>query len=144
MKTRRTRVAPAVEAPEPQQEQATRTVARRTRATTPQKALEPAQETSTAVRRTRAPRQVVEAPEEPAKAQEPEEKSQAPKVDYDRIIASYKERATTPKNAIRAHCMECMGGMSAEVVRCTSKGCALFPFRMGENPFHKLSKHNRD
>lgn len=62
---------------------------------------------------------------------------------YERIIASYKEKAVTPKKAIRAHCIECMGGMSAEVARCTAKSCALHPFRTGANPFHKLSKLNK-
>ncbi len=64
--------------------------------------------------------------------------------DYDRIIRDYKARATTPKNAIRAMCVECMGGMIAEVNRCTSDGCALHPFRLGKNPFHALSKDNKD
>lgn len=65
------------------------------------------------------------------------------RVNYDAIIVRYKERATSPKNAIRAFCVECMGGMIAEVDRCTSLKCSLYPFRMGKNPYHKLSKHNR-
>ena len=36
---------------------------------------------------------------------------------------------------IRLFCLECMGGNAAEVRRCTSPGCALFPYRMGKNPF---------
>lgn len=63
---------------------------------------------------------------------------------YDRIISDYKAKANTPKRAIRAMCIECMGGMQAEVARCTSDDCALFPFRMGKNPFHKLAKNNRE
>lgn len=66
------------------------------------------------------------------------------RTDYDRIIATYKEKATTPKNAIRAACVTCMGGMIAEVARCTSEGCPLYPFRMGKNPYHKLSKNNQE
>ncbi len=69
--------------------------------------------------------------------------SSSTRVDYDAVILRYKERANTPKKAIRAMCIECMGGLIAEVDRCTSTGCALHPFRKGENPFHKLSKHNR-
>jgi len=77
---------------------------------------------------------------EPAARRDP---SSSPRVDYDAIILRYKERANTPKKAIRAMCIECMGGMIAEVDRCSSADCALYPFRKGENPFHKLSKHNR-
>jgi hypothetical protein len=36
---------------------------------------------------------------------------------------------------IRAFCLSCMGGNAAEVRRCTSPGCALFPYRFGTNPF---------
>ena len=35
--------------------------------------------------------------------------------------------------AIRAKCVDC--GNQAEVARCTAVGCALWPFRMGKNPF---------
>lgn len=54
-----------------------------------------------------------------------------------RIIARYKEKATTPQKAIRAHCVECMGGAVGMVADCTSSDCALHPFRMGKNPFRK-------
>lgn len=36
---------------------------------------------------------------------------------------------------LRSFCLQCMGGNAAEVRRCTSPGCALFPYRMGKNPF---------
>lgn len=35
------------------------------------------------------------------------------------------------KYAIRLFCLECMGGLRAEVRRCEVKGCFLHPFRMG-------------
>lgn len=38
-------------------------------------------------------------------------------------------KGLTPKKAIIAHCKECMGFNSAEVRRCKSELCALFPFR---------------
>ncbi len=66
-----------------------------------------------------------------------------PRTDYDKIIKKYREQATTPKKAIRSHCIECMGGLIAEVNRCTSRTCSLYPFRMGKNPFHKLAKGNQ-
>lgn len=84
-------------------------------------------------------------PAKPERAQAARQRdpSSSSRVDYDGVILRYKERANTPKKAIRAMCIECMGGLIAEVDRCTSKTCALYPFRKGENPFHKLSKHNR-
>jgi hypothetical protein len=36
---------------------------------------------------------------------------------------------------IRSFCLSCQGGNLAEVRRCTSVGCALFPYGMGKNPF---------
>lgn len=37
--------------------------------------------------------------------------------------------------AIRAKCLDCCGGNSAEVARCHITGCSLWPFRFGTNPF---------
>lgn len=90
-------------------------------------------------RRTRPAAVVEETKQEAPKPAEPEKKSSG--TDYDRIIARYKEKANTPKKAIRAHCIECMGGMIAEVDRCTASSCGLHPYRKGSNPNHKLSKH---
>lgn len=102
-----------------------------------------------AARRTRsvkeAPAPVAEMPKPAPVAPRAEKRdpSSSSRVNYDGIIARYKERANTPKKAIRAMCIECMGGLIAEVDRCSSKGCALYPFRKGKNPYHKLAKHNR-
>ncbi len=41
----------------------------------------------------------------------------------------------SPTKAMRAFCVDCHGGNRAEVRRCTSVGCALWPYRMGTNPF---------
>lgn len=38
-------------------------------------------------------------------------------------------KTLTARSAIRHHCRECMGWNAAEVRRCTSPLCALFPFR---------------
>ena len=35
---------------------------------------------------------------------------------------------------IREHCIECMGGMQAEVERCTAPECKMFEYRMGKDP----------
>lgn len=42
---------------------------------------------------------------------------------------------TNPVKAIRQFCLECSGDSSAEVKRCTSEKCALYPFRFGKNPY---------
>jgi hypothetical protein len=43
---------------------------------------------------------------------------------------------TSPGKAIRAKCLDCSGGAESEVRKCVAIGCALWPFRMGYNPFH--------
>ena len=74
------------------------------------------------------------------------EEESEPKVrvfDEDRIIASYKDRINNPLTAIRAMCVECMGGGIKEVAECASVKCALHPFRMGKNTMHgKYGKPN--
>lgn len=40
-----------------------------------------------------------------------------------------------PVKAIRAKCIDCSGNQINEVRLCTVKGCALYPFRMGKNPY---------
>jgi hypothetical protein len=56
------------------------------------------------------------------------------------IIRKYAEKVKNPKSAIRAKCIECSGGSYKEVQECRVTQCALYPFRTGENPFHKLTK----
>src|SRR6516165_3858210 len=36
---------------------------------------------------------------------------------------------------IRAKCSDCSGYSRAEVARCTAVGCALWPYRLGSNPY---------
>ncbi len=38
-------------------------------------------------------------------------------------------------SAIRAKCIDCSGDSRSEVAKCTAVACALWPFRMGTNPF---------
>jgi hypothetical protein len=42
----------------------------------------------------------------------------------------------SPIKAIRAKCIECSGGSMAEARLCHLTHCALWPFRMGHNPFY--------
>ena len=48
-----------------------------------------------------------------------------------------KFRAENPLKAIREKCLDCCCGNSAEVRKCVAVECALWPFRMGTNPFRK-------
>lgn len=118
---------------------------RRTRIRPAEPAPEVAEETTTVVRRTRTRAAPVEAPAPAAPATpigDLAEKLQELDA-QSKIIAKYKEKATSPKLGIRAMCVTCMGGYVGEIANCTSYDCPLYPFRMGENPFHKLSKHNK-
>ena len=45
------------------------------------------------------------------------------------------EKQKNPVKAIREFCLDCSGDSSAEVKRCTSKNCPLYPFRFGKNPY---------
>lgn len=42
---------------------------------------------------------------------------------------------TNPVKAIRAFCLECCGDNRNDVRDCTAPNCALYPFRMGKNPY---------
>jgi hypothetical protein len=50
---------------------------------------------------------------------------------------SLKFRAQNPLKAIREKCLDCCCGNTAEVRKCVAVDCALWPFRMGTNPFRK-------
>ena len=47
--------------------------------------------------------------------------------------------STTPVKAIREKCLDCSGGSAAEARKCVAFKCALWPFRMGRNPFYGKS-----
>lgn len=40
----------------------------------------------------------------------------------------------TALQSIRAKCLDCVCGSSAEVKACPCVDCALYPFRLGHNP----------
>jgi hypothetical protein len=44
------------------------------------------------------------------------------------------EKRLTPIKAIRAKCLDCMGGSSKEVKLCNIPECSLFAYRLGKNP----------
>lgn len=45
------------------------------------------------------------------------------------------EKQKNPVKAIRAFCLDCVGGSPNEVKLCPSVKCALYHFRFGKNPF---------
>jgi len=52
-------------------------------------------------------------------------------------ILSLNFRAQNPSKAIREKCLDCCCGNAAEVRKCVAVDCALWPHRMGTNPFRK-------
>ena len=47
---------------------------------------------------------------------------------------------SSPMEAIRARCLECVGYHSAEVLNCKDRDCALYPFRLGTVPIDRPSR----
>ena len=61
------------------------------------------------------------------------------------------KKCKSPVKAIREHCIECMGGRQNDgymqhIKDCGSPDCAVFDFRLGNNPHHKqnLTKEQRN
>ena len=54
-------------------------------------------------------------------------------------ILSLKFRAQNPLRAVRAKCLDCCCGNTAEVRKCVATDCPLWPLRLGSNPFRKKS-----
>lgn len=46
-----------------------------------------------------------------------------------------KKIITNPVKVIRAKCLDCCCGSYSEVEQCSATRCALYPFRMGKNPY---------
>lgn len=44
---------------------------------------------------------------------------------------------TSPLKAIKDKCLDCCCGQKNEVKLCPAKGCPIWPFRLGKNPFLK-------
>lgn len=51
-----------------------------------------------------------------------------------------KEKRLTPIKAIRAKCLECSGDSVNEVKLCVIPDCPLYPYRLGHNPYIKVSE----
>ena len=45
---------------------------------------------------------------------------------------------TNPVKAIRAYCLNCVGGSSNEVKLCPADDCELYAFRFGKNPYRTV------
>lgn len=51
---------------------------------------------------------------------------------------------TNPVKAIRAKCLDCCCGSYSEVEQCTATACALYPFRMGKNPYRAKREYTEE
>jgi len=72
--------------------------------------------------------------------------AQAPGVDQPtgRSLAALGHEPMPVLAGIRAKCLDCSGGSHAEVADCLVKNCAVYPFRMGKNPWRaELSAEQR-
>lgn len=49
----------------------------------------------------------------------------------------------TPLQAIKAFCFDCSGENRAEVKRCSSPKCPLFPYRTGHTAGRKMTEEQR-
>ena len=61
------------------------------------------------------------------------------RTDHKAIIAKYVSKVNNRKTAIRAFCIQCSNGQPSEVRYCKVSKCALFAFRMGNDPFNLKS-----
>lgn len=52
-------------------------------------------------------------------------------------LARFGIARTSRGDAIRAMCLQCMGGSPHEVRLCVSSTCPLFAFRMGTDPWRE-------
>lgn len=52
--------------------------------------------------------------------------------------------ATPLRRIIRLKCLECCCGSVSEVRNCIICACPLWPYRMGSNPFRKVSEAQRE
>ncbi len=51
---------------------------------------------------------------------------------------------TSPIKAIKAHCADCCCGSAHEVKLCPVKDCALYPFRLGKNPYRTKREYTEE
>ncbi len=59
-------------------------------------------------------------------------------------MSRVKRSQSNPIKAIRRHCLACSGGSTIAVAECPSAVCALWPFRMGKNPYrHPASEKQK-
>lgn len=51
---------------------------------------------------------------------------------------------STPMKAIQVFCFECCGGSKQDVKECTALKCALYPYRLGKNPYRKSREYTEE
>lgn len=53
------------------------------------------------------------------------------------VDTTYRNRICGKATAVRAFCVFCVGGQPKKVRTCANIDCALWAFRMGNNPFRR-------
>ncbi len=56
------------------------------------------------------------------------------------VVRITETRNLTARSAIKFHCLDCSGGMKADVRDCNIKTCPLYPFRPYQNSKIKPNK----
>ena len=51
------------------------------------------------------------------------------------LFETLGHRKRNPIQVMRLFCLDCMGDQPSMVRKCTSVGCALWPYKLGTNPF---------
>lgn len=119
-------------------------VIRRTRTAAP-----PAAATEAPVRIVRKPRSIAPPPKPALQIEQIDEdagetKDSSYKTDYAAVIDRYEKRVKNPLSAIRARCVQCCVGQLGEIKNCGATTCALWPFRLGENPYNKKTRERME
>lgn len=76
----------------------------------------------------------------PAFEIDPVEKSKVGRDPREMSVADLEASGHTKRpmlDAVRAHCLTCCGESQSEVRRCTAVACALWPYRMRNDPFRE-------
>lgn len=55
-----------------------------------------------------------------------------------------EKQITNPVKAIRAKCLDCCCGSPEEVRQCPCENCALYPFRLGKNPYRAKREYTAE
>ena len=64
------------------------------------------------------------------------DRSLAANADFTAKLAGSWPSGPSPLSAIRRKCIDCVAGEIGLIADCALRNCALWPYRLGRNPFH--------